>query len=223
MSRDVGQLFSWRPLSRPEDWLELEPDTFRPTAIAATFHLDPTNLLVEVTATGDKDGVRVTAITGFRHVGVELSQPADVQVSRSLRHAAAPFVLLGGKDDAIKAEHLARFDPDAAAATLAEATTLRYLSGGSGARDRWISFGGGPFHHVSDVRSYAMVDMGRGADKPGPKRKVPLEQVATEWRKATKSRLPAARTVAERLGVSIATAHRYIALARKAGLIKEDR
>lgn len=119
----------------------------------------------------------------------------------------------------LRPEDARRVDFDALAAALAPAVVVEYLTDPVTDRTHSVRFGGGPWMAVSDVRRM----LKPGAPMAGPPKKVPLDQVAKVWRGATMSRQPAARTVAEVFGVSVASAHRYIAAARQAGLIEEKK
>ena len=115
---------------------------------------------------------------------------------------------------------LPSFDLAAAAAVLEEAAVIEYRS--------WtekpeIRLGAGqPFVPIQNVRRYLAGPTGP-ATKPGPKRRVAPNDVVKAWKAAKRKKISPTQHVAVVCKVSTATAQRYIADARKAGLLEEGR
>jgi hypothetical protein len=212
MGRDDMQLSGWRP--EGDRWVDVGENTYRPERLRAEFFVG-SDLHVEVEARGDADGVQVVHTSHRRFATVEEREATLAKVENPKDHRAR----LDAWSAPLRPEDVARFDPNAATGVLERTAVVRYQFDDAGRPER-IAVGDGPLLAVQDVRRWLAGPEGPPA--PGPKAKATLEQVAKLWRAATKKKRPAARAVAEGLDVSISTAHRYIAAARKAGLIDSE-
>jgi hypothetical protein len=209
MTSVEAELFTWRPVKGCE-WVEVSENTFRPAQLEAEFRLP--DLHVTVLAEGTESGVRIT------HLNQVARYPGGDGLDRVHESAWSDGVYMA---EELRNEDLARFDMAAAMAALREAAVRSYIYDVVG-RPTLVRYGSGsPYLSVVDVRS--SLSGPEAAPKPGPKPKATPEEVAVVWRKATRKGLPAARAVADAFSVSVASAHRYVASARKAGLIEEKK
>lgn len=211
MRRDETQLFRWRP--EGQRWIDLGEGSYRPAQIRAEFLVGDVH--VEVEAQGDDEGVRIVHMSHRRFAGTEERAAALAKIDPKDHRAR-----LGTWTAALRPEDIAAFDATAAAAELDRATIVRYLFDDAG---RPLAIAGGadaPYIAIQDMRRWLAGP--EGPPPPGPKAKATLDQAAKLWRSAARKKIPAARAVAEGLDVSISTAHRYIAAARKAGLIDQE-
>lgn len=213
---DDQQLFRWKP-DTDSQWVVIEDGTVRPSRIEADFLVG--DLMVTVLGLGDENDVKITKISGLQWkpevipIDYPTMDSSDWRVDPAIR-AAETFA-----SEPLRAEDMSRFDPELAAAQLKEAAVISYAQGPNG-RPATIRLGGGAWIRIEDLRRY--LSGPEGAPRPGPKRKASHEQVAKIWRAATRKGEPAPKAVAEKLDVSMTTAHRYIAAARKAGALKEN-
>lgn len=190
--RDAMELLRWAAHAE-SGWSELGGDRWRPDLFTAVFQLggEEDRLMVEVDAHANSSGV----------------------------HALAVRFVPAGETPLATAEY-DRFDHAAAMTVLAEEVVVAYARDVTG-RCRDIRFGAaGPFVPISDVRRL-LSPPEEPVARPGPKPRAELDEVATVASEALRRGESAARALADHFGMSLSGAHRYVARARKAGLLNE--
>jgi hypothetical protein len=213
MAGDGMELLRWRPADGC-GWVEVEAEdsAYRPTRMEAEFRID--KLHVAVLAVGDETGVRISTVTQMtRDPEIDEIDPAASNSSEIWRRWDA-------HKGTLRPEDMTRFDPAAAGSLLESAAVARYRYDET-SRPYEVAIGrGSPFLKVADIRRW--LSGPEDTPRPGPKPKASPEQIAKLWRAAVKKKAPPARHIADTLEVSISTAHRYIAAARKAGNIDQE-